>query len=615
MDRAAFLAEADRFPVSPGVYIMRDQREQPLYIGKAGNLRARTRSYAAEDGDTRPQVPALLQLVRALEWIATNNESEALILEANLIRTHKPPYNVDLKDDKHYPYLAVTVNEPFPRLIVKRRIDNDGAAYFGPYTDARAMRSIMSYARKIFRIRDCSRALPAPRPLRPCVNFEIGRCSGACAGKITAEQYRANVGHLVAFFKGRRRELLGELRAAMDLASQRMDFETAALYRDQIRLIEDASRAQQVDLRVPDAQCDVFGFHEGDRNVCLAVLQFREGLLMAKRHFFFSRHVWEMAGGSRETVVAQYYQRGDTAVPDEVLVAAGSGIDPLMLSSWFQKDSGKRVAVTTPQKGAWRDLILMAEKNARLYLAEKLPDSPQDDILDLQKECGLPSPPRTIEAFDISNLGESFCVAGMVRFENGLPQKSGYRRYKIRTVEGQNDFAMMMEVVGRRLTRLRAENREFPDLLLNDGGKGQLGAAMAAVSAFPAPPMLISLAKEEETIHSPYVSVPVRLPPTHPARKLVERIRNEVHRWAVTYHRTLRARQYRRSSLESIPGIGPRTANRLLRAFGSLKRLMQASVGEIAATPGFTPESAATLRRKLAALKDPPAPPGGTARQ
>jgi excinuclease ABC subunit C len=595
----SLLDSLERFPKSPGVYLMKDVRDIPIYIGKAINLKNRVRSYFSDLHEDRPHIPVMLQRLHHIEWIATNNESEALILEANLIRKHKPRFNIDLKDDKHYPYLKITVDENFPRLLIVRRIENDAARYFGPYIDARAMRNLVGYARRIFKIRDCKKDLPLKTPQRPCVNYSIGRCSGACAGKISKEQYRENVNLLIQFLRGYRKECVREMQARMELASDEMRFEDAAAIRDQIQLIVDASKLQKVDLNVPDINSDVFGIHKGDRSICLAILHFREGLLLSMRQFIITRQAWEIERANHETVLMQYYMDSQQDPPQEIFIPDNEDINGALMQQWFLARYGKATRVSVPAKGIKRQLVEMAEKNARLYLMQKLPLNSLDDLEDLQTLLKLPKFPHVIEAFDISNIGGAFSVAGMVHFKDGAPDKSNYRRFKIKTVEGQNDFAMMMEAVNRRLVRLNSEGKPFADCLLIDGGLGQLHAAMEPLKQFDDPPMVIALAKKEELVYSPYCVQPLRLDATHPVRKLVERVRDEVHRWAVGYHRNLRGRQFKTTLLSSIPGIGPKKALELLRTFGSVSGLKAATIDEIAKVKGFSTDAARKLKDQL----------------
>lgn len=598
---SSLLQQVSRFPESPGVYLMKNRADVPVYIGKAINLRSRVRSYFSTSHDDRPHIPFMLRNVDHIDWIATNNETEALILEANLIRKHQPKYNVDLRDDKHFPYLKVTLQEPFPRLLVTRRVAHDGARYFGPYTDVTSMRRMAAFAKKIFLLRDCKRTLPASRPIRPCINYSMKKCGAPCAGKISQSDYRNKVNDLLRFLSGKRNDLLAELTERMENASAGLQFEQAAAIRDQIKLIRDASRLQQVDLRLDDSDCDVFGLAHAQRGTCLAVLRFREGLLTNSHHFLFPATAWSHANPSHDNLFLQFYlSRGDDP-PPLIFIPDTVGFSQQTLQEWVKQKFIRHIDILVPQKGARRLLLAMAEKNARLYLLQKDTHDDVQDCADLQKALALPFYPQTIEAFDISNLGSSFAVAGMVQFVDGHPNRSAYRRYKIKTVDGQNDFAMMMEVVKRRLERLMAEGKPFPDLFLIDGGPGQLGSAVKALGAFKSPPVTISLAKQEELIYLPDRSDPIRLPPNHPGRKLVERIRDEVHRHAITYHRKLRGRQFYSSNLERIDGVGKRRAAMLLKKFGSMKRLREASAEEIARLPGISEAMATKIKQALTA--------------
>ncbi|GBU21409.1 excinuclease ABC subunit C [Fibrobacteres bacterium R8-0-B4] len=644
------LADTARFPETPGVYLMKDAGGNLLYVGKAVNLRSRVRSYFLSDHADRAQIPGMLRLLDHIDLIVTNTGAEALILEANLIRKHKPKYNIELRDDKHYPYLKVTINEPFPRLLVVRRVERDGAKYYGPYTDVGTMRRVADFAKRIFLLRNCNKNLPLKRAIRPCINYAMKRCGAPCAGKINADDYQRNVGDLERFLKGKRKYLTKELEDRMASASSELRFEEAARLRDQIKLIGEASRPQRVDLTLTDANCDVFGIARGDRDISMAVLHFRDGLLMAAHNFLFKRDKWEISSEGNDSIVTQFYMLEDMEIPEEVIVPDNAGFSQSVLQDWFdmredtdstvmpnlirhphelqeigyrrdkhgagqaRNDGGSdnhqhkyeraRVHVIIPPKGAKKLLVSMAEKNALAYLLQKAPPNASQDVEDLQKALSLPVAPTVIEAFDISNLGESFAVAGMVQFRGGLPNKSAYRRYKIKSVEGQNDFAMMMEAVSRRLRRLRDDGESFPDLLLIDGGKGQLHAAMEALKDFENPPLIASLAKREEILFSPCLDEPLSLPETHPARRLVERIRDEVHRYAITYHRKVRDKQFSRSALENLPGVGKVRARLLLERFGSMKRLTAADVGEIAGVRGFSEEAAQKLKEALSSLSN-----------
>jgi excinuclease ABC subunit C len=465
------------------------------------------------------------------------------------------------------------------------------------------MRRIVHFAKRIFKVRDCNKNLPLKHPARPCVNFGIGRCSGACAGKISQADYRANIDMLIRFLSGKRKDIIAELQARMDDAANGLLFEEAALVRDQIGLIKDASRLQQVDLAAPQIDCDVFGFYKGDRSLCLAVLKVAEGLLLSARCFAFDKNAWESGAEGIEPLILQQYLDTKDLPAGEIIINGDVAVDAGLLAQALFEQSGVKVEVTVPQKGPKKILADLAIKNARLYLMQKLPANAMDDLSDMVELLKLPRFPHVIEAFDISNLGQTNAVAGMVRFADGRPDKSGYRRYKIKSVEGQNDFAMMMEVVTRRLARQSEEGLQFADLFLIDGGLGQLHAAMEPLTKFKNPPMIISLAKKEELVHSPYSEAPVQLLSTHPVRKFLERIRDEVHRFAITYHRGLRNKQAGASVLQNVPGMGKKRVVELLRHFGSVKRVSEATEEEIASVKGMPKGLARDVKEFLEKLK------------
>ncbi|MCX7727509.1 MAG: excinuclease ABC subunit UvrC, partial [Chitinispirillaceae bacterium] len=539
---------------------------------------------------------SMVKHIADLNYLVTDTELEALILECNLIKKHKPKYNVLLKDDKHYPYLKVTVTESFPRLLVVRKVESDGSVYFGPYSDVTAMRRLVSFAKRIFLIRDCKHTLPTNKIKRPCINFSIKRCSAPCVGKISEEDYREQVNNLIKFFNGKRKDILKKLEEKMNDASNKLLFEEAAKYRDQILLIKDASRLQQVDLKLEDLDCDVFGIAESNSNICMTVLHFREGLLINSRHFLFQKKMWNSLDNSHDNLFLQFYLSRGEEPPPLILISANVGFSVEALQVWLNENFKKDSQIVLPVKGTRKLLVAMAEKNAYMFLLQNEHSEEKIALTDLQKILNLPEPPETIEAFDISNLGSSFAVAGMVRFTNGKPEKSSYRHYKIKTVEGQNDFGMMMEVVHRRLKRLAEEGKPFPDLILIDGGIAQLNSALEAVSSFENPPKVISLAKKEELIFTPYHSGPIALPQSNPARKLLERIRDEVHRFSVAFHRRIRDKQFSQSILEKVDGIGKKRAAALIKRFGSLQRLKEAEIEELIKVKGITKEIALKIK-------------------
>ena len=602
MEHREILEILPKLPRSSGVYMMKGKDVDYLYIGKSNNLRNRIRSYFSKSQDSRFQIPFLIKKVVAIEWIVTTNETEALILEANLIRSHKPPYNVELKDDKRYPYLKITSNERFPRIFVVRRVKADNAKYFGPYTETGTMRSVMEFAKKVFKIRNCRMKLPLKNPIRPCINFSIKRCSAPCAMKITEEEYKENISHLFQFLNGQRKDLLATLEERMRHASDTLDFEYAARLRDQIKFIHNASLLQKVDLRTPKKDIDVFGVFQMDYTICLCVLSFKNGFLISNRNFLVEYELWHNSRSDREAIVLQYYLKYGIDPPKEIILPMGQNFNKNLLKSYFEKQYSQRIEIVIPMKGRKKDLISMAEKNSRLYIVQKAHFDSTMILKNLTVSLNLPRIPLTIEAFDISNLGGAYAVAGMVHYKNGLPVKSNYRRYKIKTVDGQNDFAMLIEAVTRRLTRLYNEKKPFPDLLLIDGGKGQLSSAAKPLSEFTNPPMIASLAKQEEILFSAFSQEPIKLSPLDPVLKLMQRIRDDVHRWVITYHRSIRDKQYHRSSLENIPGIGRKRAQLLLRQFGSIKKIQSLSVNEVAAVKGISRSVAEQIAKKIRVL-------------
>lgn len=578
---------------------MKDAKGNYLYIGKAINIKNRVRSYFSPGVDNRMQIPYLINKIATIDWIATNTETESLILEANLVRTHKPPYNVELKDDKHFPYLKITNNEPFPRLFITRRVSNDKAYYFGPFTNTQAMRRIIELAKKIFKIRSCRIRLPHTSIMRPCINYSIHRCSGPCANRITEKEYKNNIQMLIQFLKGKRVDIIKLLEGRMEKAASLFDYEKAAEYRNQIDLISKSSYLQRVDLRTPRKDIDIFGMHETDFYIGLCILTFRQGILLSNRLFNIKREIWEVSKDSHEAVLLQYYQNNVIDPPHEIILPGNHGFKNSLIISWFRTKYSREIKITIPQQGQKKELVKMAEKNAHLHILQQGLSTNSIVMGKLQEILNLPRLPETIEVFDISNLGDKFCVAGMVHFKAGKPIKSQYRRFKIKSAKQQNDFAMLVEAVNRRLSRLENEKKPFPDLLLIDGGKGQLSVVLKSLAQYSDPPMVISLAKKEEILFSQYREKPVQLYPQDPVRKFVEHLRDEAHRWVISYHRTIRDKQYKKSSLERIPGIGPSKAKELLRHFGSLKKVKTSSIKELSKVKGFSKSTASKLREHM----------------
>ncbi len=597
--RNRFVDTLARIPERSGVYIMKDLDEKILYIGKAINLKSRVGSYFRDNHDDRPQIPVMLGKLSRIDWVITENETEALVLEANLVKEHMPPYNIDLRDDKRYPYVKITTSELFPRILIARRVEKDGNRYFGPFTDATSIRRVVTVLRKLFQIRSCSMVITDKTTRRECIDYSMKLCSGSCNQRITPKSYREGVDHVMSFFQGNRRQIVTLMTDQMMAASEEMRFEEAAIIRDRIVEMKKLIVRQGVDLRKPDLNADLFGFYRGSRWLCLSIMMIRRGVIINQQSRVFRTDSIEDENFAK--VIVDYYTKSADDYPDEIILSEQFADDVELLTNWF-KLQGKKMAVAVPVRGEKRQLVERAEKNGRVFLMQNyITDGPQL-LAELAQSCSLPKVPKTIEAFDISNLGDRFTVAGMVHFRDGEPDKSNYRRFKIKAVSGQNDFAMMMEAVSRRLNRLIEEEKPFPDLLLIDGGKGQLGAAREALTQFENPPMLISLAKKEELLFSDYREDPVQLGEGHPVRRLMERIRDEVHRFAITYHRKLRGRQYNHSLLEEIAGIGPKKAELLIKRFGSAKGVALASDDDLKSVNGVTESVIWAIREDLGGL-------------
>jgi len=587
-------------PDRPGVYLMKNAAGEVIYVGKAVSLRNRVRSYFQSPAGLSAKVRVMTSHIADIDYIVTGSEVEALILEANLIKEHRPRYNVRLRDDKAYPFLKLT-NEPFPRVVVARRMERDGARYFGPYTDSNAVRETMRFLRKLFPIRTCSLDLSGELNYRPCLLYHIKRCVGPCAGKVTPEAYDRLIEQVALFLEGRHERLLPELYREMREAAQALEYERAARIRDQIRAIERVTERQTVVSDRPIDQ-DLIGFAQEKDLVCVQVFNIRSGRLIGGEHFFLEALAEDEPGEIMTAFVQQYYQRAPF-VPPEVLVQVPIE-DASVVEGWLRERRGGAVRLHVPRRGEKRRLMEMAVENARLVLRERLAqearrsEEAERAMAHLAEVLGLPSLPQRIEAFDISNIQGNQAVASMVVFVDGQPKPSEYRRFKIRTKSTPDDFAMMKEAVHRRFLRgLREQAEEveprgfavFPDLVLIDGGKGQLNAAREVMRELGVEDIpTVALAKQFELVFVEGRSEPVNLPWASPGLKLLQRIRDEAHRYAITYHRHLRDQRTSESLLDQIPGIGPRRKRELIKRFGSVAGVKRATVEELASVPGIS---------------------------
>jgi excinuclease ABC subunit C len=588
-------------PNQPGVYLFKDAAGDILYIGKAAALANRVRSYFLKGTDHSPKTTLLVSQIVDLETIVTRSELEALILESNLIKRHRPRLNVVLRDDKQYPYLRLPIKEDFPRLSIVRRVQKDGALYYGPYTPAGALRETLKIIKKVFPLATCAIEIDG-KAERACIEFEIKRCMAPCTGNQSKEDYQKIVTQVRQFLEGRDRELLDDLRAQMDVAAEREEFEEAARLRDRLFKIERTLEKQRITQTTATDQ-DVIGIARQGTAVDLQLLFVRGGLLIGRKDFF-----WPQAADASDedlvrSAIEQFYNK-DGQPPKELLLPIDLD-DATLIEEWLSGKRGDKVRLVAPERGMKHQLLLLAEENAAAAVTEHL----RDELLDrqavdeLKRLLRLNRPPARIEGFDISNTMGNQSVASMVVWEQGQMKKSDYRRFRIQTVTGANDLASMQEVVLRRYRD--TEDLARPDLVLIDGGLGQLAAAMEGLKQAGQPSIaVIGLAKargeKDERIFLPGRKNPIMLRANSPATHLVQRIRDEAHRFAVTFHRKLRSKALLASQLDQIIGIGEIRRASLLRRFKTLEGLAAASDEDLRAT-GLNPQTIHHLRTQLGA--------------
>ncbi|HTL96170.1 MAG TPA: excinuclease ABC subunit UvrC [Gemmatimonadaceae bacterium] len=585
-------------PESPGVYLWKDTEGRVLYVGKAKRLRSRVRSYLAADRIESIKTLALMRQAVDVDTIVVPSEAHALILENNLIKEYRPRFNIALRDDKSYPYIKVTVQEPFPRVIVTRRLVDDGGRYFGPYTDVGAMRRALNVVKRIFTVRSCNYDMPREMPERPCLDYHIGRCKAPCIFAQSQVEYRAMIDEVLLYLDGRTDEVTRRVRERMEEASARLDFERAAELRNALRHLEQLEEPTVV-VEVEGGDRDVIGYARDGDEACVVVLRIRAGKLLAREQQVLEN----LEGENDAAVLSAYLVRG--YLPS--LEHASELLAPFEFDDReLIEQSLSRTAIRVPQRGPRRQLIDLAEQNARHLLEEQklasfeADERAVDPVYELQRELGLTTVPRAIACFDISTAQGTDTVASCVWFENGRPKRGEYRKFKIKTVEGTDDFASMREVVTRFFQRRIEEEKPLPDLVVIDGGKGQLAAARAALESLELGALqTVSLAKREEEVFVPGRGESLRLSRRSPGLRLLQRVRDEAHRFAITYNRKRRAMRTVTSELLKIPGIGPQRRRALLHAFGSVQGVRDANEADIARVPGF---SAASARRVLEAL-------------
>jgi len=587
-------------PDGPGVYLWKGRDGTTLYVGKAKRLRSRVRSYFANDQLESPKTRHLVGLIADLETIVVPSEAHALILEANLIKEYRPRFNIALRDDKSYPYIKVTVQEPFPRVFVTRRLEDDGASYFGPYTDVGAMRRSLNVVKRIFTVRSCNYDMPAQMPERPCLDYYIKRCKAPCILAQSQQEYRAMIDEVVLFLSGRPDEVVRRVKERMDLASEELDFERAAELRDVLHHLEQMEEPTVV-LEVEGGDRDVIGYARDGDDACVTVLRIRGGKLLSREQRFLTN-----IDGEDDADVLTIFLAGSYVGMQEKARQVLLPFDFPDRELIEQTLPDSRILI--PQRGPRRNLIALAEQNARHLLEElKLSSMEADEragdpVYELGRELGLQRLPRSLVCFDISTTQGTDTVGSCVWFENGRPKRSEYRKFKVKTVEGSDDFASIQEVVRRYFERRLNDEKPLPDLIVIDGGKGQLSAAHAAIVELPlADRPLISLAKRDEEVFIWGREEPLRLSRRSPGLRLLQQARDEAHRFAVTYNRKRRSMRTVTSELLKVPGIGPVKRRQLLKEFGSVQGVRDASEEAIARLPGFNPERARKLLESLAA--------------
>ena len=595
-------------PNMPGVYLMKASDGTVIYVGKANRLRTRVRSYFREKS-AHALTTQMMRYVTEIDYIITETEVEALILENNLIKAHQPRYNVKLKDDKRYPYLRVTTDESFPRIHITRKAENDGTRYFGPFVHVRSTRQVMKQLTKFFPIRTCTLPLTeTENKYRVCLDYHIGRCPGPCADKIDVADYDEIVRKVCQFLSGNTDAVVKELTQQMEAAAEALDFETAAKHRDTLKDVQQAITTQNMD-SVSAADEDVIGIAARTDIACVQLLRVRDGKLLEREHYYLNDADPESLATALSAFISQYYQNAVFVPKTVVLPMPIESVN--LIENWLSEKRGSRVGLHVPRSGRLSKLQTLASKNAEILLTQReqnvvYSSGVEPALVELQELLDLKQPLRRIEAYDISNLGDRFAVGSMVVLEDGKPASSEYRRFKIRSVEGQNDFAMMQEVITRRFRRALADDKKFnklPDLMLIDGGKGQLSAAQAAMKTFAASSLpdipMIALAKRIEEIFMPSKSEPIVLREDNPTLHMIQRLRDEAHRFAITYHRQLRQKSLSASVLDEIPNVGPRRKQALLQHFGSIEAIREASLDRLLSVKGIPRSVAENIRKHL----------------
>ena len=590
----SLIEKLDALPEKPGVYQFKNNEGKVIYVGKAQNLRNRVRQYFHKSRAIDTRIDSMITKIVDVELIVTDSEIEALVLEANLIKQLKPRYNVLLKDDKSYPYIALT-KEMYPRVFVTRR-KIPGYHYFGPYTDVKAMRSALKTVRDIFLIRSCNYDLTESsilqKKFKVCLDFHIKKCEGPCEGYVTREHYNTLIDQAAQVLRGKTKSVTELLKKEMDILAEATKYEEAASVRNRINALKVYSEKQKI-VDSTEEDRDIIALVSKEDDACAVIFKVRDGKMIGSQHIYLSNITGKYFGDLLEAVLERYYLDQEDIPPDLFLSDELENGD--IIREWLRKQSGHEVNVEIPKSGDKAKLVALVRTNAQFWLDEleliklKRGDINPHSLAALQRDLRLSSPPRRIECFDISNIQDTDTVASLVVFIDGKPKKSEYRKYKIQSDEGQNDFANMQEVVRRRYERLLREKEELPNLIMIDGGKGQLSSAVEVLNILGLKTIpIIGLAKKLEEVFLPHQTEPIQLPRTSSGLRLLQQIRDEAHRFAVTYHRVVRSKRILQTELDLIKGIGKKRAGELLEAFGSVQGVKFATEEQLAEIVGET---------------------------
>ena len=579
-----------KLPGEPGVYLMKDENDKIIYVGKAISLKNRVRQYFQSSKNHSSKVKSMVKNIKSFEYIITDSELEALILECNLIKKYRPKYNVLLRDDKTYPYIKVTVNEDYPRVLKVRKVLRDKAKYFGPYTNVEAVNDTLEVIRNIYPIRTCNvdidRAIK--NNMRPCLNLHIKRCVGPCTGNVSKEEYNKMIEEIILFLSGKEEKLIEILKEKMNKCSMEFNFEEAAIYRDKILNLQEMMQKQKIDVSTDDVNQDIIAMAYNDEEACVQSFFIRHGKIVGREHFILEGTKDSTKESILGSFVKQFYMNAEY-IPKEIIIESEIE-DQVVMEEWLSNIKGQKVSIRVPQKGDKKSLISMVKKNAMEYLEKfsnlnkRKYERSEGALIELAEVLGLEEPPRRIESYDISNIQGVDSIGVMVVFTNGLKDKKEYRRYKIKTVEGPNDYDSMAEILERRL-----QKGDFADLILLDGGKGQVSAVQKVFDKYGVNIPLWGMYKDDKHRTKGLISATkeFELDKTSNLYRFVASIQEEVHNYAITYHRSLRNKSLTKSSLDDIPGVGEKRKKALLSNFKSIEDIKNASVGELSQVEGL----------------------------